>query len=257
MAITASQVVDRRLGDKYQFPVAAATTIYAGGIVALDGSNNAVMATDAAARRVIGVAFGEVENTVAAGYGTARDLNCEVECGIFKLDNSITNAVTDAHIGQFCYVEDNATVAATGGDYGVVAGIVKKVDTDGVWVELDLAPGAVRPIRRAVLIDTDGATLTPAQSGAVISNLGASGAATFVLPPAIAGLEFIFLVEVAQELRIDPDGTETIALPATGVQQAAGKYIVADAIGERIHIVCVSAGTWDAIAHAGTWTVES
>lgn len=253
MAITASQTVDRRLGDEYQFPVAASTTLYAGGIAALDGSNNLVMATDAAARRAVGIVFGEIDNSA----GSAGDLNGIVEVGIFKLTNSSTNAITDAHIGQYCFVEDNATVAITGGSYGVVAGIVRKVDTDGVWVEMSLGLGAALPFRRQVVIDTDGATLTANQSGAVISNLGASGAATFVLPPAIAGLEFIFVVEVAQELRIDPNTTQTIALPSTGVQSAAGKYITADAIGEKVHIVCISAGTWDVISYSGTWTAEA
>jgi hypothetical protein len=70
-------------------------------------------------------------------------------------------------------------------------------------------------------------------------------------------MEFIFLVEVAQELRIDPNTTQTIAVPSTGVQSAAGKYITADAIGERVHIACVSAGTWDVISHNGTWTAEA
>jgi len=253
MAITASQTVDRRLGDEYQFPVAASTTLYAGGIAALDGSNNLVMATDVAARRAVGVVFAEVDNST----GSAGDLNGLVEVGIFKLANSGTNAITDAHIGQFCFVEDNSIVASTGGSYGVVAGIVKKVDTDGVWVEMGLALGATLPFRRQVLVSSTGGTLTAGQSGAVISNLGASAAATFVLPPAIAGMEFIAVVEVAQELRIDPNTTQTIALPSTGVQGAAGKYLTADAIGEKVHLVCISAGTWDVVSYSGTWTAEA
>lgn len=107
-----------------------------------------------------------------------------------------------------------------------------------------------------IVVDSDGATLTAAQSGAVVSNAGASASAAFVLPAAVPGLRFTFVVEAAQQLQIDPAGTETIALPATGVQQAAGKHIWADAIGERIDIVCITAGTWDAISHAGTWTAE-
>lgn len=110
---------------------------------------------------------------------------------------------------------------------------------------------------RQVIVDTDGATLTAAQSGAVVSNAGAGAAAAFVLPAALPGMEFIFLVEAAYELRVDPNGTETIALPSSGVQQAAGKYVGADAVGERLHIVCVTAGTWDVVSYAGTWTVES
>lgn len=131
MAITASQTVDRREGDKYQFPVAASTLIYQGGILAIDGNNRAVMASDAAARRVIGVAYGEVDNST----GAAGDLNCEAEVGIFKLANSATNAITDALIGRPCFVEDNDSVSAAPGTNGVVAGIVRKVDSDGVWVD--------------------------------------------------------------------------------------------------------------------------
>jgi hypothetical protein len=129
--------------------------------------------------------------------------------------------------------------------------------TTHVWVLVTPEINALLSApRRRIIVDADGATLTAGDSGAIISNLGASGAAAFVLPPATLGLEFTFVVEVAQELRIDPDGTETVALPATGVQQAAGKYITADAIGERIHLVCITAGTWDALYSAGTWTVE-
>jgi len=146
-----------------------------------------------------------------------------------------------------------------------------KVDDTGSGAEfgiaIEAATAANEPIEalwlptyaktRSVVVDSDGATLTAAQTGTIVSNLGASAAAAFNLPAATVGLEFIFVVEVAQELRINPDGTETVALPATGVQQAAGKYITADAIGERIHLVCISAGTWDALSHAGTWTVEA
>src|SRR5690606_25911799 len=90
--------------------------------------------------------------------------------------------------------------------------------------------GAALPLRRAVVADADGATLTAAQSGSVVTNLGAAGAATFALPAATVGLEFLFYVLAAQELRIDPNGTETIGLPSSGAQQAAGKYIGADAV---------------------------
>ena len=90
-----------------------------------------------------------------------------------------------------------------------------------------------------------------------LSNLGASGAATFTLPAAVVGMRVAALVEVAQELRLDPNGTETIALPSSGVQGAAGKYLTADAVGEKVELVCVSAGTWDVVNYSGTWTAES
>jgi hypothetical protein len=68
-------------------------------------------------------------------------------------------------------------------------------------------------------------------NGKFFTNDGASGAIAFALPAATPGQRYTFVVKAAQELRIDPNGSETIALP-TGVQQAAGKYIGADAIGE-------------------------
>lgn len=94
-------------------------------------------------------------------------------------------------------------------------------------------------------------------SGSGFTNLGASGAIVFSLPAAVVGLHYYFSVEVAQELRIDPNGSETISLPSTGVPGAAGKYLTADAIGETVHLVCAKAGSWRAMGSHGTWTAEA
>ena len=93
-------------------------------------------------------------------------------------------------------------------------------------------------------------------TGKVFTTTGAAGAVTFALPPATLGLWYRFVVKAVQELRIDPNGTQTISLP-TGVQQAAGKYITADAIGERISVECVKAGEWDTSEAVGTWAAEA
>jgi hypothetical protein len=93
-------------------------------------------------------------------------------------------------------------------------------------------------------------------NGKTFTNQGASGAITFSLPAATVGQWYCFVVKAAQELRIDPNGTETIALD-TGVQQAAGKYITANADGERITVECVKAGEWNTSDPIGTWTAES
>ena len=103
---------------------------------------------------------------------------------------------------------------------------------------------------------TAGDTLLAAESGSHHSNTGASGTITLVLPAALVGMEFDFYVGAAQQLRLDPAGSETIALPSTGVQGAAGKYLVADAVGEFVRLVCETAGAWLAFPYAGTWTAE-
>lgn len=86
------------------------------------------------------------------------------------------------------------------------------------------------------------------------NTVGAAGAVKFSLPAATVGQRYKFLVGAAQELQIDPNGTETISLPSSGVQQAAGAYIVADAAGEHCAIECVIAGKWQVTDYSGTWT---
>lgn len=86
---------------------------------------------------------------------------------------------------------------------------------------------------------------------------GAAGAVTFALPAATVGQRYRFRVGATQELRIDPNGTETIALPSTGVQGAAGKYLTADANGETVAIECTKTGQWSVFGFTGTWTSEA
>jgi len=104
---------------------------------------------------------------------------------------------------------------------------------------------------------TAGDTLTAAESGSVHTNTGAGATITLVLPPATVGLKFAFGVGAAQQLRLDPNGTETISLPSTGVPGAAGKYLVADAIGETVSLECCVAGNWNVMGYTGTWTAEA
>lgn len=106
---------------------------------------------------------------------------------------------------------------------------------------------------RTVEVKTADYTVTVNDVGKTFTNEGDAGAAVFSLPPATVGLWYRFVVKAAQEMRLDPNGTETIALD-TGVQQAAGAYITANAIGERITIECVKAGEWDTSDPVGTWT---
>lgn len=100
-------------------------------------------------------------------------------------------------------------------------------------------------------------TLTVDENGTAHTNTGAAGAITLTLPPATVGLRFTFGVGAAQALQINPDGTETISLPSTGVPAAAGKFISADAVGETVDLVCLKAGNWNVVGFTGTWTAEA
>lgn len=117
------------------------------------------------------------------------------------------------------------------------------------------AAGAAAAVR--VTAGAGAVTAAAAQAGAIRTNTGASGTVTVTLPAAVPGMEIKALVKAAFELRLDPNGTETIALPSTGVQGGAGKYLTADAVGESVHLICTVAGTWDSFgAVDGTWTAE-
>jgi hypothetical protein len=99
-------------------------------------------------------------------------------------------------------------------------------------------------------------TLTVSETGTWHTNTGASGTITITLPAATVGLRYGFACNAVQELRIDPNGTETISLPSTGVAGAAGKYLTANAVGENVEIACLIAGTWGVLNYIGTWAAE-
>jgi len=232
-------------------PVKAAVLIAAGAFFALDSAGRAVPADDATAQVIGGSASTEADNT-AAGAADG-DVKVYGELITYTCDNSATNPLTDADILKPCYLEAENVVRRDRTANQPCAGIF--LGFDGGYPMVRMAPGhAGLPVGGH---DADGATLLAHQSGGAFSNLGAAGAATFVLPPARPGLEFHFAVKVAQQLRIDPAGTETIEVPSTAAQGAAGKYLWADAIGEFIHIRCLVAGAWAVVSSAGTWTIEA
>ena len=110
-----------------------------------------------------------------------------------------------------------------------------------------------------VLVSATGGTITREQAlrHVYVTNAGASAAAVFALPKAEPGLRVSAIVEAAQQLRLDPNGTETVALPSTGAQSTAGKYIWADALAETVELVCLVKGSWDVVNYQGTWTAET
>jgi len=127
---------------------------------------------------------------------------------------------------------DIVATSITGGGTGVQTGFTKTV-TD----------------------DTNGKTLTVAESGTLQTNAGASGAAAWTLPTAVAGYEYFFVVGAAQELRVTPAAGDKIN--HAGTLAAAAEYYYADAIGEALHIVAIDATQWVVITETGTWAEET
>jgi len=111
--------------------------LYPGTIGCTDSTGNMFDGADTAGFRVAGILEGGGAFTVAAS-----DNIPVYPGGRVKLKNSSTYPLTKADENQYCYLEDNETVARRT-DHMVQVGLVKRVDTDGVLVEVLAA--AVRP----------------------------------------------------------------------------------------------------------------
>ncbi len=133
-AATADINTPERAGEVVNLPVAASTKIYAGTMVAIDASGNAKPAADTAGLTVIGRAEEFIDNS----SGAAGDLTINVKRGVFKYNNSGTNAVDADDKAKVCYIEDDNTVQEAIGTNAIVAGLVLEVADGGVWVDQSL-----------------------------------------------------------------------------------------------------------------------
>lgn len=125
----------RRDAVRVEHPVAAATTIYAGTMVALLTANGDAVPAGAANS---GPAVGVAERDASAGERVATSAGC------YQFGNSAAaDEITRADIGAIAYVADNQTVAKLATGDRAIAGAIVDVDDDGVWVLI--GPGAVGP----------------------------------------------------------------------------------------------------------------
>ena len=86
-------------------------------------------------------------------------------------------------------------------------------------------------------------TIKAQEDGAIFTNLGATGTITFTLPAALSlGLTYRFYTYAAQNIHIDPNGTDGI-----GGAPNVGKYLLLDAQNECVTLKCLSYGGWTII----------
>lgn len=112
------------------------------------------------------------------------------------------------------------------------------------------APLLTLAARRPVISATADDTLLSTDTNAIATNIGATGAITYTLPGAAAGIDLCFYVAAAQELQVKPaSGDQIHALTA-----AAGNKLVADAAGEYLCILAADSTNWLPYAKSGTWT---
>lgn len=131
-ALTQDRNTLRRNGDQLEPPVAAATRIYGGSIVAINAGGYAVPGATSTTLKAAGVAERRADNST----GAAGDIRVRLRKGPHRFGNSAsTDAIALTDIGSVCYMVDDQTVAKTNGtNTRSAAGTVFDVDADGVWV---------------------------------------------------------------------------------------------------------------------------
>lgn len=130
-AATADRDTQRRPGTHFSFPVKGGTKIFAGTLVCLVAG----LATKGASGACVGVAQETVDNT----SGVDGAVSVPVRRGeLWRFDNSAAaDQITLADVGSDAYIVDDSTVAKTNGSgTRSVAGKIRDVDSQGVWVAL-------------------------------------------------------------------------------------------------------------------------
>lgn len=124
--LTKDRVYRELAGAKaFNDPVAAATTIYRGAMVGLDGDGNAVPA--APATPVIRGVAKEMANNSS---GAAGAVSVDTAKGVFHFNQT---GLSRSDIESDVYVVDDNTVGAAG---TLIAGRLVDIDAAGAWVEI-------------------------------------------------------------------------------------------------------------------------
>jgi hypothetical protein len=131
MPLAADRNTLEREPDIYEAAPASGQVIFKGALVALNSSGEVVRGAVATTLKALGVA----QNSTAdrAYPGTIR-----AKRGVFRFRNSAAgDAIVAADYGAQCFIVDDDQVAKTdGSSTRSVAGIIRGVDAQGVWVEI-------------------------------------------------------------------------------------------------------------------------
>jgi len=131
-ALTRDRATSYREGIEVEFPVAAATKIYAGSMVCVNAAGYAAPAADTSGYRFVGVALEQVDNSSGANGAAVVRLR---RAGVFEFDAA---SLTQAKVGNAMYAVDDQTFAdAAGATNDIKVGIlVKYVAATKGWIDI-------------------------------------------------------------------------------------------------------------------------
>jgi predicted RecA/RadA family phage recombinase len=131
-ALTQDRATPYREGIEIEFPVAAATKIYAGSLVCANAQGFAIPGADTAGLKFLGVALEQVDNT--SGGDGAKVVRLRRR-GVFEFNAA---SITQTMVGDPMYVKDDNTFDdAAGTTNDIKAGVLVKyvTDTKG-WIDI-------------------------------------------------------------------------------------------------------------------------
>ncbi len=131
-ALTRDRATSYREGIEVEFPVAAATKIYAGAMVCVNAAGFAVPAADTSGYRFAGVALEQADNSSG---GNGAEMVRLRRTGVFEFDAA---NLTQAKMGEDMYAVDDQTFADTNGttNHIKVGALVKFVSTTKGWIDI-------------------------------------------------------------------------------------------------------------------------
>ena len=131
-ALTRDRATSYREGIEVEFPVAAATKIYAGSMACVNAGGYAAPAADTSGYRFAGVAMAQVDNS--SGLDGAKVVRLR-RVGVFEFDAA---AITQAMVGNAMYAVDDQTFAdAAGATNDIKVGtLVKYVSATKGWIDI-------------------------------------------------------------------------------------------------------------------------
>ena len=130
--LTRDRATAYRDGIEVEYPVAAATKIYAGSLLCVNGNGFAAPAADASGYRFVGVALEQLDN----GSGANGDRLVRVRrSGVFEFDAA---SITQAMVGGAMYaVDDHTFDDAAGPTNDIKVGVlVKYVSATKGWIDI-------------------------------------------------------------------------------------------------------------------------
>jgi hypothetical protein len=191
-----------------------------------------------------GVDIDAVDDVVitVASTGAADDLSL-VQTGAVDASILLTAAGTGTDAIGLTASAGSITLAAPSGDVNITP------DLDLAGAITGDGGDTIDGMLRTVIVDSDGLTLTIAQSGAIVY---ATGAGVINLPEGSTanGMWYTIVVGATANIDVNPDNGDQILL----LTNAAGDAIRADAIGESVTLICVTDTNWVVWgAEKGTW----